>query len=190
MTRHWPFYIFVGVLVSAALVQGYLASATTENPLPSDTPNVESVGQRQIIMPNRFHIPDNQNATYNTVPPTSGNHWARWARCGFYEEGLPDELIVHNLEHSIIVISYNLTTEAEVNNLRSVVNSIAPYRTWGLSRFYDKIPQGTVAMAAWGVLDTAEGIDHDRIRRFFTKYAGKEGLERIPCETDPSQMQS
>jgi hypothetical protein len=140
-------------------------------------------------MPTSWHIPDGQAASYNTVPPTSGNHWAGWARCGFYEEGLPDELIVHNLEHSLIVISYNLTTEAEVNRLRSVVRSIAPYRTWGLSRYYDKVPPGTVALAAWGVLETMDRIDRDRIQRFFNDFAGEEGLERIPCETDPSQMQ-
>lgn len=189
ITRHWPFFIFVAALLFAAVVQGYLFADPTGDPDSGESPNAGSVGQLQLVMPTSWHIPDGQAATYNTVPPTSGDHWAGWARCGFYEEGLPDELIVHNLEHSIIVISYNLTTEAEVNRLRSMVKSIGPYRTWGLSRYYDKIPPGTVALAAWGVLETMDRIDRDLIQSFFNDFAGEEGLERIPCEIDPSQIQ-
>ena len=188
-TRYWPFYISVCVLVLVGLILNYRSSAPTENLLPSDSQNVESVGQSQVIMPTSQHIPEGQNTTYNTIPPTSGDHWASWAKCGFYEEGLPDELIVHNLEHSMVVISYNLTTEAEVDELRMAVNSIALYRKWGLSRFYDKIPSGTVAMTAGGMLDAVDQIDRDRIERFFNDYASNEGLERIPCEVDPSQIQ-
>jgi hypothetical protein len=190
MTRYyWPFYISVCVLVLVGLILNYRSSAPAETRIPSDSQNVESVGQSQVIMPTSHHIPEGQNTTYNTIPPTSGDHWARWAKCGFYEEGLPDELIVHNLEHSIVVISYNLTTEAEVDELRKAVNSIALYRKWGLSRFYDKIPSGTVAMTAWGVLDTVDQIDRDHIERFFNEYASNEGLEQIPCEVDPAQIQ-
>jgi hypothetical protein len=189
MSRYWPFYIFVGVLISAAFIQSYLVSAPTKNLTPVDGPNVAGVGQLQVIMPTSLHVEEGQNVIYNTVPPTSGNHWPIWAKCGFYEEGLADELIVHNLEHSIIVISYNLSTEAEVNELRNTVSDIALYHRWGLTRFYDKIPSGTVAMAAWGVLDTWDHLDRDQFQRFFKDYAGKEGFERIPCEIDPSQMQ-
>ena len=189
MTRYWPFYISVCVLVLVGLILHYRSSAPAENLLPSDSQNVESVGQSQVIMPTSRHIPEGQKTTYNTIPPTSGDHWASWAKCGFYEEGLPDELIVHNLEHSMVIISYNLTTEAEVDELRKAVNSIALYRKWGLSRFYDKIPSGTLAMAAWGVLDTVDQIDRDRIERFFNDYASNEGLERIPCGVAPSQIQ-
>ena len=65
------------------------------------------------------HVPEGQTVIYNIIPPTSGPHWPRWADCGFYPEGLPDERIVHNLEHSNIVVSHNLATQDEVDQLRT-----------------------------------------------------------------------
>lgn len=151
---------------------------------------VEGVGQQQSIMPTREHV-DGKTVSYNTIPPTSGNHWSGPARCGFYEadqrEETRDEIVVHNLEHGAIVISYNLPTPEEVNQLRDVLSAIGLNQTWGVARFYDKIPEGTVALAAWGVLDTMQGVDQNRIKKFFQTYAGRLGPETtqagigIPC---------
>lgn len=44
---------------------------------------------------------------YNSNPPTSGPHYAKPADWGIYETELPDEQLVHNLEHGGIWISYN-----------------------------------------------------------------------------------
>jgi hypothetical protein len=50
-----------------------------------------------------------------------------------------------------------------------------------VARYYDKLPSGQVAVAAWQVLDTMDGVDSDRIERFFEAYAGNLGPEKIPC---------
>jgi len=142
---------------------------------------VAGVGEQQPIMATRDHIQDAQTARYSTTPPTSGDHWARWADCGFYPEGLPDERITHNLEHSNIVVSYNLTTQEEVAQLRKVLDSIALSPKWGVTRFYDKLEPGTVTVATWGVMDIMKGIDRDRIKKFFETYSGKLGPEQVPC---------
>jgi hypothetical protein len=147
----------------------------------SDT-YVEGVGVQHEIMPTRNHLPQGQSIEYNSVPPTSGNHWAQWSECGFFEEEIPDERIVHNLEHSNIVVSYNLTSDEEVAQLRDVINDIGLANTTGVTRFYSEIPPGTVALSAWGVSDTMEGIDKDRIERFFETYSGTLGPEgNITC---------
>tara|TARA_B100000315_G_scaffold233669_1_gene246968 strand:- start:1397 stop:1795 length:399 start_codon:yes stop_codon:yes gene_type:complete len=132
-------------------------------------------------MPTAIHVPDGQLVVYNTTPPTSGDHWAGWAECGFYEGGLPDELIVHNLEHGNIVVSYNLAAGEEVELLRRSLDSLGLAAVWGVTRSYDKIPEGTVALAAWGMLDTVRGADRGKIAVFFDAYAGELGPERIPC---------
>jgi hypothetical protein len=49
---------------------------------------------------------------YNTDPPTSGPH-AGTVRAGFYDEALPDENLVHNLEHGYVIIGYNCSTLEE-----------------------------------------------------------------------------
>jgi hypothetical protein len=94
---------------------------------------------------------------------------------------LRDERAVHNLEHGNIVVSYNLSSQAEVDQLRKVVDNIGMAAVWGVTRFYDQLPQGQVAVAAWGVLDTMQGIDRDRIKKFFEAYSGNLGPETIPC---------
>ena len=145
---------------------------------------VEGVGVEQDIMSTKDHLPEGQSVVYSTSPPTSGDHWnplSGLPRCGFYEEGLPNELTTHNLEHGNIVVSYNLPIESDVQALRSAINGVGLANVWGIARFYPDIEPGMVALAAWGVLDTMLGVDRDRISRFFEAYSGVLGPETIPC---------
>ena len=112
---------------------------------------------------------------------TWGEMYAQQASCGFYEDGLQDEQIVHNLEHGSIVVSYNLLDESQVNELKSAIDDIGLSRLWGVTRSYDKIPVGQVALAAWGVLDTMDGVDPVRIKTFFESYSGALGPEFVTC---------
>lgn len=54
------------------------------------------------------------------------------------------------MEHGHIVISYNLVTREEIEQLRTVLQGVNLYDEWGLTRFYNKIPEGTVALTKWG----------------------------------------
>ena len=139
------------------------------------------VGIQQPILA-ADHVAEGTTVNYLTFPPTIGEHWPPHVlrTCGFYEDGLRDEVIVHHLEHSNIVVSYNLPDQAQVDQLRRVVGDIGLANVWGITRFYDKIPVGQVAVAAWGVLDTMDGVDEGRLRTFF-EYAGNLGPERGPC---------
>ena len=101
--------------------------------------------------------------------------------CGFYEDGLPDEQIVHNLEHGNIVVSYNLASDEEVDQLRDALDGVGLSEIWGVIRSYDNIPSGTVSLAAWGVLDTMQGADRERLQTFFETYAGNMGPESFIC---------
>lgn len=138
---------------------------------------VPGIGAQQTIMPSREHVPDGVTVEYNTVPASSGEHYDTPVRCGFYQEAIPDERIVHNLEHGNIVVSYNFTDPALVDRLEQTIGEIGAANAWGVTRPYDGIPIGTVALAAWGILDTMEGIDPDRIERFFDAYTGTMGPE-------------
>ena len=138
-------------------------------------------GEEAAIMPTRNHVPEGQSVVYSTTPPTSGDHWERWADCGYYPDGLPDEVIVHNLEHGNIVVSYNLSDQRDTEFLRSVLATIPLAEEWGVTRFYDKIPEGMVAVVAWGRRIRMPGFDLDGLARFFAAYAGEVGPERIAC---------
>lgn len=54
----------------------------------------------------RNHIAEGQlYEGYSSRPATSGPHWGAPARWGAYSAQLPDERLVHNLEHGGIVIA-------------------------------------------------------------------------------------
>jgi len=146
----------------------------------SQSQYVDGVGTQYPIL-SRDHIAEGTETDYNSVPPTSGDHWPTPAQCGFYEEALPDERVVHNMEHGHIVISYNLPLESDISALRNALGNIGLSRVWGIARAYDQIPTGQVALSTWGVSDTFLGVDEERIERFFEAYAGNLGPERVPC---------
>ena len=148
---------------------------------PVKAPQPIKLGKEIAIMLTKDHVPEGQTVAYSTVPPTSGDHWRTWADCGFYEGGLPDELITHNLEHGNIVVSYNLADQQDIDKLRAVLGGIDLVEKWGVTRYYDKIPQGSLMLAAWGRLDIMQNIDRERIATFFRAHSGLLGPEVIAC---------
>jgi hypothetical protein len=57
----------------------------------------------------REHVTDIFGVNYNSNPPTSGSHFAVWAKKGSYDRVLSDGYLIHSLEHGYIVISYDCT---------------------------------------------------------------------------------
>ena len=151
-----------------------------EPPKGSAKQYVEGIGTNFPIA-GRDHVAEGTRITYDTVSPTSGDHWPTPAQCDFYEDTLPNEQIVHNMEHGQIVVSYNLAAESDVQALRDTLNSIELYKIWGLARAYNDIQPGEINLSTWGVADVFMGIDKDRIERFFKTYAGNLGPEQVSC---------
>ena len=179
------FYLAASVVIAVLVIASFAFSSIGGGGGNADTGSgdgyVEGVGI-QVDIESREHVPEGTTVTYNnTVPPTSGDHWPTPARCGFYEEGLPDERIVHNLEHGNIVVSYNLATEAEVDSLKDVMGDIGLANIWGITRSYDALDVGQVALATWGILDAMTGVDAQRISTFFDTYSGIMGPELVTC---------
>ena len=181
------YFLLAGFIIIALLVIASFGLTTipfrggASTSTGSSDKYVSGVGEQHPIMATADHIPAGRTARYSTTPPTSGDHWARQADCGFYTAGLPDEQTTHNLEHGNIVVSYNLTSQEKVAQLRKILDSIDLNPIWGVTRFYDKLEPGTVAVATWGVLDIMKDIDRDRIKKFFETYSGRLGPEQVPC---------
>ena len=53
------------------------------------------------VEPGQEHLP------YNSVPATSGWHYPFWASWGVHGNVIPDEVLVHNLEHGGVGVHYN-----------------------------------------------------------------------------------
>ena len=140
------------------------------------------------------HVAEGTRVTYGSTPPNSGKHWPRWAACGVYENELPDEYAVHNLEHGQVVISYNLADATDVERLESLADDLEDFDKWGILRPYSQIDRGMVGLAAWTVVDLFSGVDEKRIEDFYYAYRGNrlspETLavgRGIPCSSSVSR---
>ena len=180
--RKYRLYLIGPLAIVAVILAGFslIGAGSGGHSTGSSDRYVQGVGVQMGEMYSRLHVGvgfQGEDIDHSTTPPTSGNHWNTPVRCGFYEQAVADEIIVHNLEHSNIVVSYNLATQAEVAQLREAVEGIDLAEAWGVTRFYPDIEPGTVALSAWVILDTMQGVDADRITRFFEAYAGTMGPE-------------
>ena len=197
-------FILVISIVIAVLVIGSFAAVPIfqsiggpgEITFGSAAAYVDGVGQNQEVMRTKAHVDldsdnDNDFVAYSTTPPTSGDHWSVPQRCGFFTDPVPDEQVVHNLEHSNIIISYNLPNQDDVDALKNVFDDLDEgWRAhFTVARPYDQIASGQVALSAWGVLDIMDGVDKDRIERFFEHYVGRLGPEgAISCRGAQTSM--
>jgi len=125
----------------------------------------------------RQHIADGSpHPEYNSNPPSSGWHYASPARGGFYEEPLPDERVVHNLEHGDIWIAFHLDIP---ESARDTLESFAGRYVVVSPRPENK---GDIALVAWGRVDTFDiengVVDEGRIRDFIKRYDDR-GPERL-----------
>ena len=98
--------------IAAAAVYGLVWSARqgTRERLGEAFPNQ---GQEHVAV-------GSTHPAYNSNPPTSGWHYAQPANWGIYQNELPDENLVHNLEHGGIWISYtgvSTTTKEQIEAL-------------------------------------------------------------------------
>ena len=174
---------------------------------------VDGIGTQVDAPEDRAHFADsftiydvtNQEG-YSTTPPTSGRHWNGWVQCGWYTEAVPDERIVHNMEHGNIILSYNLADQAQIDELQDAYESIGLTNRWGVARPYDpgpdaegndRFPEGTIALTTWGVInkwhvddlgadgDTI-GVGKERIEEFFRAYSGTLSPEFPAIEGRPA----
>ncbi len=142
---------------------------------------VGEVGQKVADLGNS-HIPAGQHATYNSVPPTSGEHYAAPAApasAGVKDTTLPNEVTTHNLEHGGIVIAYNNLAPADVDQLKSLYRSLgnAGYRKI-LVEPYPTLSDAKIAVTAWDWILKLQAYDQAQIIKFVrAHYDGKEAPE-------------
>ena len=123
------------------------------------------------------HVNAGTDVEYETSPPTSGDHWEAPADHGFYPEEVPEESLVHNLEHGQIVIWYDpdATTETR-DNLDAFAESANEGEPTGpiIAAPYPDIPEGkTFVMTAWTASQACSAYSLDAINAFREKYQGR-----------------
>ncbi len=98
---------------------------------------------------------------YNSNPPTSGWHYAAPANWGVYEKELPDEQILHNLEHGGIWISYKGIDDATKAELERISRTDSKIIVTPRSA-----NDSAIALVSWGRLQKLTQFDAVAIMNF------------------------
>ena len=155
--------------LSAAGVFQPPAAAIDLNSADFQIPAGTTIGTKEPLL-QAEHIVPPAKGSYNTVPPTSGQHYnqaglapATW---GIKDSNLPNEVTTHNLEHGGIVIGYNNLTPAETDQLKGIVRALmnGTYRKIILEPY--PLTDAKVAVTSWGWLLKLPSVDQIQIVQF------------------------
>lgn len=135
----------------------------------------------------RNHV--EEDVQYEITPPTSGNHAETPADAGFYPTAVPEEPLVHNLEHGQIVIWYRPDASSEtIDDLEAFVESANDPDDPDVKRFGTQpllaaphthvVEPRSYVLAAWGASQACESYSLEAINEFRTRYQGR-GPEQV-----------
>jgi hypothetical protein len=122
--------------------------------------------------------------TYQSKPPSSGNHYPVWPLFRVYDKPVPWGFLVHGLEHGAVVIVYNCPSGCpdQVAAVKALVEA-TPSKP-GCSRppvivAPDPTLDVPIAASAWRYTLRAQCFDHDRFAAFIARRAnhGRESID-------------
>lgn len=163
--RRIPWVPLIGAGV--VLVLAFFIVRSLELGAPGERITVAGVGQ---------HVPEGQPVVYNSVPPVGGPHWPSPASWGASSVQLPNERVVHNLEHGGIVIDYNAISTDDQAKLKAIMTAY-PRDQFGEVKIVlqplDKIATGTIALTAWGWRELLPSYNEAAIRAFLDAHMNR-----------------
>lgn len=162
------------ILFSLAIV-GVLAVTSSLNQIPRMDPTIPDESETVRIQSAEHVAPDAAPTPYNSNPPTSGQHYAQAANWGIYREALPDETLIHNLEHGGIWLSYR---DADDENTIAQLADITRRYPSHVILTHRPVNDSPVAVSAWGRQLKLDTVDSGEIYNFITRYQFK-GPENV-----------
>lgn len=167
--------LFMVGIVAVIALGVYYFLIDNDQPLPelnSDF-DVESVEDNSVAYEymGNAHKDDDEAREYNSNPPTSGDHNAHWVTpLGAFTEQLSDTMLIHNLEHGQVWLSYRDQDDEDAITLLAAVQEKYPDR---IIVSYRPENDSRIAVAAWMRLLSLEEIDADQIEAFVIRYSDK-----------------
>lgn len=163
------FWALGAVVVLSGLIAGWIQYSKVQG---------QSLPGQLIPDQGREHVGASHEHVYNSNPPTSGWHFPRPEEWGVYKEELPDEVLIHNLEHGGVWISYKPDISEDTRKK--------------LESFYEKFGRkviitprakndADIALAAWNRLDkfSVSEYSDERVEKFIKAFRNK-GPEFVP----------
>lgn len=110
------------------------------------------------------HLAAGEQADYPQSPPVGGDHAPYWLDCGVYDQVLPEEAVVHDLEHGTVVLHHIPDLE---ESDRQLLASKLPDN--GIMAPYPGL-RAPVIVTVWGRQLELLGADDPRLDRFVAEY--------------------
>jgi hypothetical protein len=105
---------------------------------------------------------------YDIHPPAGGPHNPTPAPCGFYDQAIPDEYVVHTLEHGAVWFAYSPTLPAaDIDKLHTIVDQNDDLIATPYSGLADGV---AVVVTAWARQLTLTSVADPRLQAFYEKY--------------------
>lgn len=122
---------------------------------------------------------------YDLRPPAGGAHAPVWANCGFYDEAVPDENVVHDLEHGAVWLAYAPDLDApDLEALLALTRSNPKV----IATPYADLGEGEAVVAtAWARQLRLDAVDGARLAEFVQTYVdGSQAPEAgVTCRDSP-----
>jgi len=155
------------IMVAGISVLGFFAFKASSKPLLGEV--ISDLGRDHIAT-------DSKKPEYNSNPPTSGPHFATPASWGVYDKELPDQQIIHNLEHGGVWITFNSDLEKEViEKLKEIASSYKSKVIMTPRAANDS----KIALASWERLLKLDSYNEEEIKDFVARMRNK-GPESVP----------
>lgn len=127
---------------------------------------IDGVQSVRVYYSDPVHTED--EVDYELRPPAGGMHHPVWWNCGFYDEPVPDEHIVHDLEHAAVWLAY---AEGLPGADVDVIHDLARANDKVLAAPYPGLAEGEAVVAtAWARQLRLESVDDPRLEQFIEQY--------------------
>lgn len=156
---------------------------------PAPVNSLPAVGQAIDEMPHT-HVDPPVQVTYMHSPPTSGCHYNLGygdapIQAGVYNQAVPNEYWVHNLEHGYIVVLYNCPSgcSTEFNQLRDWYHSLSPSTGVPYARAL-VLPYTNMnvpfAVVSWDWYDPMPVFSLDEVKKFYANHENNAAEPNAP----------
>ena len=160
-----PIVVFLGIVIVAFV--GFIALKPKEPEVPRLGVQHEDEGRLHINDIRDSHVP------YKSDPPTSGTHYREPARWGIVGGELPDEQLIHNMEHGGVIITYQPTLPKEkITELQTIAANLTVNEEKGRKGFkVILVPRSKntkpIELLAWRYSHSLDTVDKPVIERFY-----------------------